>query len=152
MSLQLYKDQGKIDAIIEILNSIKDFTGLDRLHEIVKIVAPEKRRFTTNDLFASWISMKNNVNLNNGWIFKLNSFNNIPSFDDRCKFDGCVNCSITIEPRIVGATAEHWIERGVLGESNLEHINLNYCRISELQPILDWMHINKAQDFISRNK
>ena len=152
MSTQLYKDQGKIDAIIEILNSIKDFTGLDRLHEIVKIVAPEKRRITTKDLFHAWISLQNIVKLNNGWIFKLNSFNGVPSFDDRCKFDGCVNCSITIEPRIVGATAEHWIERGVLGESNQEHINLNHCRISELQAIIDWMAVNDSRAFIARRR
>lgn len=150
MSTQLSTNQGKIDAVLLILNSIKDFTGLERLDEIVKIVAHEKIRITTKDLFHTWISMKNIFKMNNGWIFKLNAFNVVPSFDDRLKYDGCVNCSITIESRIIGATAEHWIERGVLGESNLEHINLNHCRISDLQPIIDWMADNTAQDFITR--
>lgn len=152
MSIQKYKDQGKIDAIIDMLYAIKDFSGLSRLDEIVRLVAPDKIKLTTAYLFDSWIELKNSVKMNNGWIFKLNSFNTMPTFDDRYKKDASVNCSITIESRIVGATAEHWIERGVLGESGMEHINLNYCKISELQPIIDWMEVNSAYEFIARHR
>jgi hypothetical protein len=154
MDIELIKNQAKIDVVISILKSIpiSDFSDLKGLDEIMSMIAPEKKKMTTKDLFDSWIVYKNKVKMNNGWIFKLNAFNTVPSFDDRCKNDGCVNCSITIEPRIVGATAEHWIERGVLGESNQEHINLNHCRISELQVIIDWMAVNDSRAFIARRR
>jgi len=119
MNMQYLQDEGKLDAVITILKTIKNidmhYKQSTKIEEIKRLLDKDisenisKNIFsiTTRMLFDSWKlgdlrkGFHDNVNHFNGWIFVLNRFRNGISPEDYHNKDGRVSMMIYISKRIL---------------------------------------------------
>lgn len=121
--MQYLQDEGKLDAVITILKTIKNidmhYKQSTKIEEIKRLLDKDisentsentsKNIFsiTTRMLFDSWKlgdlrkGVHDNVNHFNGWIFVLNRFRNGISPEDYHNKDGRISMMIYISKRIL---------------------------------------------------